>query len=69
LHLPFDINDRNSWQHGFAWLYEKAIKIKEAVNKILKQGKLPFNLYKTQGLQKEHHYFGSAKTSDSIRYA
>lgn len=34
--VSFDINASDSWIEGFDWLYDKSIKIKEAVNKIMK---------------------------------
>lgn len=33
---PFDINISDNWSQGFDWLYEKSLKIKECINKIIK---------------------------------
>lgn len=33
---PFDINISDNWSQGCDWLYEKSLKIKECINKIIK---------------------------------
>lgn len=31
----FDLENRDNWKSGYSWLYDKCLKIKEAINKIL----------------------------------